>query len=114
MEDEKDAAAVGSRWSREQAEKDLLSALKDTDALITSEKASHARVLSALASEDDASLKALLEVREESRHVNALGGLHDRRLRVIAELNRLNGLYGDKEGGELDLPVFEGEEDIQE
>ena len=112
MENKEQIVADVNAWSKDLAEKSLLSSLSSTEKLIADEEKAHADMLSAFADEPDKAISAYLAARESSRHASALAGLDKRRLDVVAALNRLNKI--DEDGSENDTPAFYGEEDIRE
>ena len=112
MENKEQIVADVNAWSKDLAEKSLLSSLSSTEKLIADEEKAHADMLSAFADEPDKAISAYLAARESSRHASALAGLDKRRLDVVAALNRLNKI--DEDGSENETPAFYGEEDIQE
>ena len=112
VENEATQNSVGSLWSKDLAEKSLLSSLASTEKLIADEEKAHADMLSAFADESDKAISAYLAARESSRHASALASLDKRRLDVISALNRLNKI--EEDDPESDTPDFYGEEDIQE
>ena len=112
MENKEQIVANVNAWSKDLAEKSLLSSLSSTEKLIADEEKAHADMLSAFADEPDKAISAYLAARESSRHASALASLDKRRLNVISALNRLNKI--EEEDPESDTPDFYGEEDIQE
>lgn len=99
-------------WSKEVSENALYQSYLDNAHLLSISKKNYEDFIESLSTEDDLSIRHVIEQKAYSRYVSIRSQLISERIKIIESLNRLNGINVDNQMTEM--PSFYGEEDLEE
>lgn len=99
-------------WSKEISEDALYHSYLENNELINVSKKNYEDFIESLSTEDDLSIRHVIEQKAYSRYVSIRSQLISERIKIIESLNRLNGINVDNQMTEM--PSFYGEEDLEE
>ena len=94
-------------WSKEVSENALYQSYLDNAHLLSISKKNYEDFIESLSTEDDLSIRHVIEQKAYSRYVSIRTQLISERIKIIESLNRLNGINVDNQMTEM--PSFYGE-----